>query len=77
MQGYFEADRFLRCPRCGEDRLARVPGMGLFEAEVRWLGPECAVHGEEVLYGIVALMWRPHRCNDSASRDRAEKGGTE
>lgn len=62
MYGYFEAGRFTSCPRCGESDLAFVPGVGLFRAEQRWLGPGCGVHGEESRYEIVALMWRPHAC---------------
>jgi hypothetical protein len=59
--GYFEAGALVRCPRCGEDHLARVPGLGLFDAEECWLGPTWTPKmGSH--YGIVALMWRPHRC---------------
>jgi hypothetical protein len=63
--GYFEAGRFTACRRCGKSDLAPVPGMGLFEAEWRWFGPGCAVHGDESVYGIVALLWRSHPCSQT------------
>jgi hypothetical protein len=70
---YFEADRFVSCPWCGQDHLALVPGCGLFEAEDTWVGPTWTQAYMGGRSGIVALMSRPHRCPKGQTRSQASQ----